>query len=1107
MKLRGLHIDGFGKLSDRAYRFDAPVTIVYGPNEAGKSTMMSFIRSMLFGFASKGNPAERLAPVNGGRHGGRLFFENADGVGYVLERFGEVSSRISVRIEQNEDVHSASSGATLAAEVLTQQQWERMFLGGVNERLFRELYAITLTELQAIGMLEGDELGKQLYHTGWNGGGAIAKTEKLLTAQQDSLYRPRGSTQQMNKLVKSLEETEAQLRQLEDGIAAYNALSEELAGAEAELDQIDHQLPMLREREQLLARACELWEIWVERLALLHEQAAMGTSMPRLAADARSRWEVIAADLYRLKQELEQSSALVERQQREYNALTVDEELLIRKIEIESLMLSVESMNAARQSLVELIAEAREDIEAVHRLIAQISPEWNEGSVRSFQSGVAEREAIRVFRAALQEREKALSQAEAELRAATVQLKEADVQIVGLDTEREQAPGQGIELLPQTLEALRSVSRQFEEAWHELELAQVRAQAGSVVVGRRRVPDAAYWTASGVMAAGAVLLAAAGRPAAAAAAGALAAALAAPPLLRLAQRQPQAAAAGARAMAAPLGRGGRARRGRAPALAAAAPTAAAVHAQPLAAAQRRVAAALQQLAREAEPLLHGLLAASAAPPQALAAAHSEAAAAAQESPLRGYSGAAEGAAPLLSRLRAAIDARQDELRASASTAERVRELSRRQARLRAQHEAATAAAEHAADAAEAIAVKWRDWLTARALQAELSPEAALETYDLAEQAQLRLQAYDRAASKAARIEQQLADFEQAAFGLSEAFPSVCYRAHGDAAAALRLLQAELDKQNLLERQKSELKRQLADQELLLAQQSKHAQDLDNKQQQWFQAAHAADELEWLDALERSERLAAIENARFKLDAQLTAGLSNVQREQLESWYTNDGTQLERMKTEAGVELSQQEARNVELLEHIGRKRQRMEQLLQNSDRQRLMMEREQATASLEQLIDRYAVLSFSMSMIRRTKRMMEEQRQPAVLREASRLMSIMSGGKYKRIWMHEEKQAISLETEDSRIIESMYLSRGTAEQLYLAMRLALAEEASSSSNALPLILDDPLVNFDYGRLIGSAAVLRELAERRQIILFTCHDHMRDALLSAIPDAAIIELIT
>lgn len=1101
MRLRGIHIGGFGKLTDRSYRFDAPVTIVYGPNEAGKSTMMGFIRSMLFGFANKGNPAERLEPVNGGRHGGRLFFEHTDGISYIVERYGEASSKINVRAD------STGSGSALGAEVLTQQQWERMFLGGVNERLYRELFAITLSELQAIGMLEGDELGKQLYHAGWNGGGAIAKTEKLLTAQMDNLYRPRGSTQQMNKLVKALEETETQLRQLEDGIAAYNTLFEELFEAEEEQIQVELVLPALREREHLLARAVQLREIWVERLALLHEQSAIGDA-PRLAADARSRWELIAAEQQRVKQELDSSNGLLERQRRELEGLSVDEELLSRKLEIESLMLSAENMNAMRQTLIELAAETRVDRDAVHQLLAQISPEWTEASLRSFQSGVAEREAVRSYRAAMQEREKTVAQAEAELRAASAQLREADAQLLELSVERTDKRQQEIELLPQTLEALRSASRQFEEAWHELELAQVRAQSfGGGNAARRLVPSAALWVASGVMAAGAGWFAAAGWPAAAAAAGALAAALAAPPLLRLAQRQPRAAAAGLRAPAAQPGRGGRASRGRAAAPAPAASQAAAMHAQPLAAAQRRVAAALQQLAAEPAPLLHGLLAASAAPPPALAAAHGEAAAAAQHMPLRGstIAGAADPV-PLLSRLRAAIDARQDELRASASTADRAHELTRRQARLRAQHEAAAAAAEHAAEAAEAIAAKWRDWLTARALRAELTPEAALETYDLAEQAQLRLQAYDRAASKAARLEEQLAEYEQAVFQLAEAFPAVCYRAHGDATAALRLLQAELDNQSLLARRKDELKRQLADQELVLAQQRNIAHDLDAKQQQWFQAANAADELEWLDALERSERLNGIETALFKLNAHLTAGLTQSQREQLESWYAdNDEAGLGRMKEGAAEMLRQKEARSMELLEQIGRLRQRMEQLLQSSDRQRLTMDREQTTASLEQLIDRYAILSVSMAMIRRTKRIMEEQRQPEVLREASRMMSIMSGGKYKRIWLQEEKQAISLETEDNRIVESMYLSRGTAEQLYLAMRLALAEEASSSVSSLPLVLDDPLVNFDYERLKGSASVLKELAKRRQIILYTCHDHMRDALRECIPDAAIIEL--
>src|SRR5690606_36322296 len=70
------------------------------------------------------------------------------------------------------------------------------------------------------------------------------------------------------------------------------------------------------------------------------------------------------------------------------------------------------------------------------------------------------------------------------------------------------------------------------------------------------------------------------------------------------------------------------------------------------------------------------------------------------------------------------------------------------------------------------------------------------------------------------------------------------------------------------------------------------------------------------------------------------------------------------------------------------------------------------------------------------------------------------------------------------------LSRGAREQLYLAVRLAAADALAERGVALPLVLDDVLVNLDQAR---TEAAVRELAEvatgRRQVLFLTCHQHV------------------
>ena len=68
--------------------------------------------------------------------------------------------------------------------------------------------------------------------------------------------------------------------------------------------------------------------------------------------------------------------------------------------------------------------------------------------------------------------------------------------------------------------------------------------------------------------------------------------------------------------------------------------------------------------------------------------------------------------------------------------------------------------------------------------------------------------------------------------------------------------------------------------------------------------------------------------------------------------------------------------------------------------------------------------------------------------------------------------------------DARWRSDGTADQLYLALRLSVAQELTPG---VPLILDDALVRFDEERMKAAMEVLQEMAQSRQVILFTCQN--------------------
>jgi uncharacterized protein YhaN len=105
---------------------------------------------------------------------------------------------------------------------------------------------------------------------------------------------------------------------------------------------------------------------------------------------------------------------------------------------------------------------------------------------------------------------------------------------------------------------------------------------------------------------------------------------------------------------------------------------------------------------------------------------------------------------------------------------------------------------------------------------------------------------------------------------------------------------------------------------------------------------------------------------------------------------------------------------------------------------------------------------------------------------ASSRFAKMTGGRYSAVRLADIWPRVSVTEAGEQDIEPEYLSGGTSDQLYFALRLA-ATESLSRRTVLPLILDDPFVNFDPERLAQAMDILAHVArEGRQVILFT-HD--------------------
>ena len=100
-------------------------------------------------------------------------------------------------------------------------------------------------------------------------------------------------------------------------------------------------------------------------------------------------------------------------------------------------------------------------------------------------------------------------------------------------------------------------------------------------------------------------------------------------------------------------------------------------------------------------------------------------------------------------------------------------------------------------------------------------------------------------------------------------------------------------------------------------------------------------------------------------------------------------------------------------------------------------------------------------------------------------MSFVTDGRYEGVLLNRDFTALAKTADDVVAREAEYLSTGTSDLLYLAVRLAFCELAFPDTELCPLILDDALVNMDEKRYEQALRLLGEIAKERQVILFTC----------------------
>ena len=157
------------------------------------------------------------------------------------------------------------------------------------------------------------------------------------------------------------------------------------------------------------------------------------------------------------------------------------------------------------------------------------------------------------------------------------------------------------------------------------------------------------------------------------------------------------------------------------------------------------------------------------------------------------------------------------------------------------------------------------------------------------------------------------------------------------------------------------------------------------------------------------------------------------------------------------------------------------------------------------LRDEY-VLAYS--IIQKARGKFISQHSPEFLDNASEYLAQITDGRYNKISLNRKGTSIIISggerTYDFDQIDEI-LSRGTKEQAYLALRLAMLERFDPADNKLPIVLDEALVNWDSDRFTKLIEIMGDIASERQVFLFTCHDYVVDIINSANKEYQLINI--
>lgn len=387
LQLREIHIDGFGVFGGKKFLDLKPgINVIYGPNEFGKSTLLEFLRRLLFGFPRRSPNTNSYPALMGGQYGGHISCVLDNGEGPVIIRRTEGKSEGAVTVTVSE---KQSAGQAAVSTVLD----------GISRTLYENVYAFSLEQLRDFDALQSDDVKSRIYGAGL-GLGDISprKIARTFREVSENIFKE-SSRAKSPKLAKVLEEVrllQSEIGKIKEGLSEFDELNiqrDKLFENVSKLEVAIQELETTKQNFDTMKKLYRAYAEWMDaklRLSDLEELPDFSDASLEVFDELRESIDEFSKLITDVKQEL---GALETRKQQ----TTYSNEIIELEPKVISLQKSSEQYLSSSEDIVGVKQKRNELAQKIDSSLEKLGEGWNDKRVRDFVLTHEQRDSIRSF--------------------------------------------------------------------------------------------------------------------------------------------------------------------------------------------------------------------------------------------------------------------------------------------------------------------------------------------------------------------------------------------------------------------------------------------------------------------------------------------------------------------------------------------------------------------------------------------------------------------------------------------------------------------------------------------------------------------------------------